>query len=148
MKDLRNLASQFPETQEGLSCGKSSFKARNKAFLFVSMDQAAYNLMVKLRDSLPEATTLAARFPARYAVGGHGWVKLTFPHTESPPPGLLEKWVAESYCLLVPKQLVALLPERLRPAGPSPGPAKHRTTPATRRKRTPKRPPLPDSSSP
>lgn len=109
MKALRILALKFPEAQEGISCRKCAFKARDKAFFFMGMDETTYNLMLKLRVSLPEAAGLAAKFPTRYAVGGHGWVKLTFPHAEAPPPGLMERWLAESYRLLAPKPLVALL---------------------------------------
>ena len=114
---LRRIALRYPETQEGVSCGKQAFKARNKAFLFLGRDATDYNVMLKLRAALPEAARLAAREPTHYAVGGHQWVKLTFPHDKSPPPALLERWIDESYRLLAPKALVALLPKSglLRP---------------------------------
>ena len=70
--------------------------------------------MVKLRESLAEAAKLEAKEPECYAVGGHGWVKVTLGRDQFPPPGLLERWIDESYRLLVPKQLVALLPEHGR----------------------------------
>jgi len=116
---LRKVALRYPEAQEGTSCGKSAFKARDKAFLFVGMDDDSYNVMVKLRESLAEAARLETKEPGTYSVGGHGWVKATFRHDESPPAGLLERWIDESYRLLVHKQLVALLPERGLPAGDS-----------------------------
>jgi hypothetical protein len=112
MQALRKIALQYPEAEEGTSCNKAAFKARNKAFLFVGMDQTSYNVMLKLRESLPEAARLAAKEPNHYGVGGMDWVKATFSHNESPPAGLMEKWIDESYRLLVHKQLVALLPER------------------------------------
>jgi len=120
---LRRLALTFPETEEGLSCGKQAFKARNKAFLFIGHDATHYNVMLKLRDALPEAARLAAQEPTHYSVGGHQWVKLTFPHDQSPPPGLMQRWIDESYRLLAPKTLVALLPtsglpDRAAPAAP------------------------------
>ena len=117
VRALRRIALRYPEAEEGTSCSKSAFKARNKAFLFVGMDDGSYNAMVKLRESLAEAAKLATKAPNRYAVGGHGWVKVTFGHDESPPPGLLERWIDESYRLLVHKQLVAMLPERGLPTG-------------------------------
>ena len=89
MQALRKVALRYPEVREGIVCRKAAFKARNKAFLFIVMDDPAYNAMLKLRESLPEATKLAAKDPNRYAVGGHGWVSVTFRHEESPPPGLL-----------------------------------------------------------
>jgi hypothetical protein len=123
---LRRIALQYPEAEEGTTCGKAAFKARNKAFLFVGMDDTSYNVMLKLRESLPEAAKLAARHPDRYGVGGVGWIKATFSHNESPPPGLFERWIDESYRLLAHKQLVALLPERGLPTGRSTKAAKKR----------------------
>jgi hypothetical protein len=119
MQALRKIALRYPEAEEGTSCNKSAFKARNKAFLFVGMDETSYNVMLKLRESLAEAAKLAAKEPHQYGVGGVGWIKATFSHKESPPPGLFERWIDESYRLLVHKQLVALLPERKLPAGAS-----------------------------
>jgi hypothetical protein len=116
MQALRRIAMRFPETQEGVVCQKAAFKAGNKAFFFMGMDDTSYNTMVKLRESLPEATKLAAKDPERYGVGAHGWVSATFAHSESPAGGLFERWIEESYRLLVPKKLLALLPER-RPPG-------------------------------
>jgi len=112
MQVLRKIALRYPEVEEGTSCNKAAFKARNKAFLFVGMDETSYNVMLKLRESLPEAAKLAAKEPNHYGVGGMDWVKATFSHNESPPAGLMEKWIDESYRLLAHKQLVALLPER------------------------------------
>ena len=111
MQALRAVALRYPEVQEGTACKKSSFKARKKAFLFMGMDDRSYNAMVKLRESLAEAAELAAREPDRYKVGAHGWVTATFSHDESPPPGLLDRWIAESYRVLAPKRLVALPPD-------------------------------------
>lgn len=112
MQALRRVALRYPETQEAMVCTRTAFKARNKAFLFIGSDDSSYNAMVKLRNSLAEAAKLAAKAPNHYAVGGHGWVTATFNHDESPPSGLLERWIDESYRLLVPKRLVALLPQR------------------------------------
>ena len=112
MQELRKIALQYPEAEEGTSCNKAAFKARNKAFLFVGMDDTSYNVMLKLHESLAEAKKLAAKEPDHYGVGGMDWVKATFSHHESSPAGLMEKWIDESYRLLAHKQLVALLDER------------------------------------
>jgi hypothetical protein len=105
---IRSLAMKFPGAEEGTSCNKCAFKAGGKAFLFMGMDDHSWNLMLKLGDSLPEASRLSAREPNRYGVGGHNWVSLTFAHGDSLPSGLLERWIEESFRLLVPKKLVAL----------------------------------------
>jgi len=111
MQALRRIAMRFPQAEEGVVCQKAAFKAGNKAFFFMGMDDASYNTMLKLSDSLPEATKLAGNDSDRYGVGAHGWVSATFAHRESPLSGLFERWIEESYRLLVPKKLVALLPE-------------------------------------
>ncbi len=117
---LRKIALQYPETEEGIACKGtalecSAFKARNKTFLFMSTAE----VRVKLGDSLTEAAKLASKEPGRYEVGSLGWVKVSFSPHESPPLDLLQRWIDESYRLLVPKQLVALLPERGQPTAGS-----------------------------
>lgn len=110
LQELRRVALSYPETEEGIVCTRSAFKARNKAFVFMGSDEKTYNVMLKLRGSLAEAATLAAKMPEHFAVGGHDWVTVTLDLNESPPPGLLERWIDESFRLLIPKSLVALLP--------------------------------------
>ena len=112
MQALRRIALRLPEAQEGVVCEKAAFKAGNKSFFFLGREDTGYNTMVKLRDSLAEAAKLAAKNPSRYGVGAHGWVSATFDHCEPPPAGLFERWIEESYRLLVPKKLVALLSDR------------------------------------
>lgn len=134
MKALRRLALAYPETQEGVVCKRIAFKARDKAFLFMGMDSECYDAMVKLRESLAEADRLAAETPDRFKVGGHGWVTVTFPHGQYPPPGLLERWIDESYRLLAPRQLVASLP---KPAQPSAASTERTQQPPRRKKPAP-----------
>jgi hypothetical protein len=108
---LRTLALAYPEVGEGVACEgtaleKSTFKARNKAFLFLG----TADMMVKLGDSLAEAVGLASEEPDRYKVGAHGWVTVSFDDRELPPIDLLERWIDESYRLIAARQLVAMLP--------------------------------------
>jgi hypothetical protein len=104
LQTLRRIALRYPETQEGSACNKSAFKARNKSFLFLGMEDRSTHIMVKLRASLAEAARLD-----QCKVGANGWVTAVFDREHAPPPGLLEKWIDESYRLLAPRQLVALL---------------------------------------
>ena len=65
MQALRSLALRYPGAQEGIACNgnsleKRTIKAGGKAFLFLGPRDA----MLKLRDSLPEATRLARELPA------------------------------------------------------------------------------------
>jgi hypothetical protein len=45
----------------------------------------------------------------KWSVGKGGWAMLKFDQAETPPAGLLERWLDESYRLQVPKALVATL---------------------------------------
>jgi YjbR protein len=132
MRALRRAALRYPEAEEGTSCNKSAFRARNKAFLFLGVDEGSYNVMVKLRDSLAEASRLEKKKPRSYTVGGGGWVKATFGRDESPPPGLLERWIGESYRLLVHKELVALLPGQRDARSEKPAQKKGKRRPTSR----------------
>lgn len=71
---------------------------------------------LKLRDSLDEALDVGAE-PAGYGLGRAGWVTIGCSVV---PPGLLEDWVEESYRLIAPQRLVALIDEPAAPVDPSP----------------------------
>ena len=107
---VRKLALGYPEVEESIVCNKAAFKARNKGFVFLGMDDESYNVMLKLDASISEATRLA-KAESWCRVGANGWVTAVFGHKQAPPPGLLERWIDESYRLLAPKQLVAMLAE-------------------------------------
>jgi predicted DNA-binding protein (MmcQ/YjbR family) len=106
---LRQLATALPEVTEGITCDKAAYKAGGKSFLFVGSDGAATTIMLKLQASLPEAKKLTAARPATYKVGGTNWVTITLPHDQPPPINVLQRWIEESYRLLVPRKLTATL---------------------------------------
>ena len=102
MRALRRAALRHPDVHEGVSCEgtsleKRTVKAHNKAFVFLGMA----DVMVKLRASLPEATRLAKKEPARYKAGARGWVTARLDGDVGPPLALLERWIDESYHLAV-----------------------------------------------
>jgi hypothetical protein len=106
---LRQLATALPEVTEGITCDKAAYKAGGKSFLFVGSSGTATTIMLKLQGSLPEAKKLAAAHPSTYKIGGHNWVTITLPHDQPPPMGVLQRWIEESFRLLAPKNLVAVL---------------------------------------
>ena len=107
---LRATALSLPEAEEGLSCNKAAFTAGKKNYLFVGEEAGVWDAKLKLCDSIPEATELAKKHPDNYGVGSTGWVTLEFPGAKGPPKKVLERWVKESFRLLVPKKLAAQLP--------------------------------------
>ena len=111
VQDLRRMAMLLPEVEEGVSCNKSAFKAGQKSFLFVEINDESYNVMVKLVDSLSEAERRHKQQPECYKVGKHGWTTIVLPHSALFPAEMFERWVEESYRALVSRKLVALLPD-------------------------------------
>ena len=106
---IRKLALGYPEVEETDSCVHRAFKARGKSFVFLGMKDETYSVRLKLKDSLDEAESLAAESPENFDVGMHGWTLVTFPHSRSPPRGLMKRWIDESFRLLAPRSLVAEL---------------------------------------
>ena len=110
---LRKVALRYPEAEEGIACAGTAlesiaFKARKKAFLFVGPK----DVKVKLGESLPEAATLASQSPGRYKVGTNGWVTVMYSAGDVPPLDLIERWIEESYRVIVPKAAPAKQPKR------------------------------------
>jgi hypothetical protein len=101
MQALRKAALHHPGTEEGVACEGTpiesrTVKARNKAFLFLTIGHAR----LKLRESLPEATRLALKRPHQFQVGSGGWVKASLSADGTTPLDVLERWVGESYRLM------------------------------------------------
>jgi hypothetical protein len=99
---LRDVAMRYEGAEEGIACKgtaveSSAFKARKKTFLFVN----AVHVRLKLRESLAEATALATKDPRRYEVGSLGWIKVTLGPEPAPLLALLERWIDESYRVVV-----------------------------------------------
>jgi hypothetical protein len=93
-----SIALRHPGVTRSTACSKDSFKTGGKAFCFAGPDDRATTVMLKLRDSLPEAVRLAATEPARFKVGVHGWVTITMtPDQPAPATHLLERWIDESF---------------------------------------------------
>jgi hypothetical protein len=116
MKALRRAALRHPDTHEGVSCEgtsleKRTVKAHNKAFVFLGVA----DVMVKLRESLPEAKRLARKEPDRYRAGAHGWVKASLAEDEEPLLSLLVRWIDESYRLMTADEPLRKASNKKRP---------------------------------
>jgi hypothetical protein len=107
---LRAFAMTLPDVEEGVACEgtaieKRTLKVRKKAFLFLG----PADLMLKLRESLPEAARLAAQAPDQYRAGAGGWVSVKFPDPATVSIDLLKKWVDESYRQFASAEHIAIL---------------------------------------
>ena len=102
MRALRRAALRHPDVHEGVSCEgtsleKRTVKAHRKAFVFLGVA----DVMVKLKESLPEARRLARKDPARYKAGAHGWVTARLEDDDTALLAMLQRWIDESYQLAV-----------------------------------------------
>jgi hypothetical protein len=100
-RKLAVMATRHPGVEQGVACEgtaieSTTYKTKNKAFLFVG----ATSIRLKLRTSLPEAKRHAKRTPDVFDVGAVGWVKVNVDEsTDAHTLALLERWIEESYRL-------------------------------------------------
>lgn len=113
MNDLREpifaFAGGLPEAWEDHPWGEPVFKVRKKVFVFLGAypTDPGVRLTVKLRDSHDEALALPWIEPAGYGLDRAGWVTGVAP--DDTPLEMLTDWIEESYRLVAPKRLTALL---------------------------------------
>jgi predicted DNA-binding protein (MmcQ/YjbR family) len=108
-KRILEFALGFPSAYEDHPWGDDVVKVGKKIFLFLgSEDFASVGMSVKLRESHEQALMAPGAEPTGYGLGRAGWVSVPFRET-TPPLGVLEDWVEESYRLVAPKRLVAEL---------------------------------------
>jgi hypothetical protein len=99
LKTLSDVARNLPDVEGGIACEgtpleRRTYKTRKKAFVFLGLKDGGFDVMVKLDSSTAEAKKLG--FPP----GKTGWVKAVFAEGETPPKGVLERWIAESHALM------------------------------------------------
>jgi hypothetical protein len=104
---MQTLALRHPKVEQGIACEGTAvesrtYKINKKAFLFARPKA----IMVKLRESLPEAVELAAKEPKRFKAkaGVENWVTIQLDAGPVPPRPLLARWVAESYGLMAARK--------------------------------------------
>jgi predicted DNA-binding protein (MmcQ/YjbR family) len=110
-RKLLAFARTFPGAWLDHPWDEDVVKVGKKVFVFLGIEDMPELLMtVKLGDSHDQALAIPGAEPAGYGLGRSGWV--TIPLQEKTPPlGVLEDWVDESYRTVAPKQLVAELDE-------------------------------------
>jgi predicted DNA-binding protein (MmcQ/YjbR family) len=109
-KSLRDHALSLPEAYEDHPWGESVAKVRKKIFAFFGGPDGT-SVTLKLVESRPFALAVPGAAPTGYGLGKAGWV--TIPLAAAPSPGVLRDWIDESYGIVAPKKLAALL-DKLR----------------------------------
>jgi predicted DNA-binding protein (MmcQ/YjbR family) len=101
MRELLDFALSLPEAWEDRPWGETVVKVRKKVFVFLGG-----GLTVKLAEAHAHALSIEGARPTGYGLGKAGWVTVPF---EGAPADVALDWIEESYRLVAPKRLVALL---------------------------------------
>ena len=109
---VRAFAASLPEAWEDHPWGESVYKVGKKVFVFFGVLDGDQGLRftVKLRASHEEAMSFEWVVPAGYGLDRGGWVTCVAP--DDVPFDMVIGWIEESYRIVAPKRLVALLAQR------------------------------------
>ena len=113
---VRTFALALPGAYEDHPWGESVAKVNEKVFVFFGPDdhESGPGMSVKLVESNAQALMAPGAEPTGYGLGKSGWVNVPFQRG-APPTGVLTDWVEESYRLVAPKRMSALLDDPGRP---------------------------------
>lgn len=111
-KALRGYALTFPKRTKAIRASNGPFGPAPNASSISGEKDASYSIMVKLNASIAEARALEAQQPEHYTVGTTGWVTIGFAAGETPPAGLIERWIDESFRNQAPKAVRAQIADR------------------------------------
>lgn len=104
------FALSLPQAHEDHPWGETVAKVNGKVFVFLGPgdDDHDAGMSVKLRDSNAQALMVPGAEPTGYGLGRGGWVNVPFTK-DAPPLAVLTDWVEESYRIVAPKRISALL---------------------------------------
>ena len=104
---IREFAAGLPAAWEDHPWGESVFKVGKKVFIFLGRaDDGGF--AVKLRAAHDEAMSFDWVTPSGYGLDRGGWVDCSPP--ADAPIDMVLGWIVESYRLVAPKRLAALVP--------------------------------------
>lgn len=102
------FALSFPETTEDRPWEDDVVvKVRGKIFVFLG-PEGSTTVSVKLAESHAHALAIEGAKPTGYGLGRAGWTTVPL-HGPGVSIAVLRDWVEESYRIVAPKRLVALL---------------------------------------
>lgn len=104
---VRDFALSLPEAVEDHPWGEDVAKVRGKVFVFLG-SRTSRRITVKLDESHSHALSIDGAEPTGYGLGKSGWVTVPL-RADGVSLGLLRDWIEESYRIVAPKRLVAVL---------------------------------------
>jgi predicted DNA-binding protein (MmcQ/YjbR family) len=104
------FALSLPEAAEDHPWGEDVAKVRGKVFVFCG-PPGSRRITVKLEESHAHALSVDGAERTGYGLGASGWVTVPL-RAEGVSVALLRDWVEESYRIVAPKRVVALLDAR------------------------------------
>lgn len=104
---LRTYGLGLPEAYEEMPWGHSALKVRKKTFVFLTLEEQAFSLSVKLPVSRDFALIFDWAEPTGYGLGRSGWISGRFNAGDEIDLELLQRWIIESYRAIAPKKLAA-----------------------------------------
>jgi len=108
-KRILEFALEFPGSYLDHPWGEDVVKVNKKIFVFLGSEEfTPLGMSVKLGESHDQALMVPGAEPSGYGLGRAGWVTIPFGDA-TPPLGVLEDWVEESYRIVAPKRLIAEL---------------------------------------
>ena len=106
---LKEFALRLPHAWLDHPWGEDVVKVGKKVFVFLGLEDMDELLVtVKLEYSQDQALAVPGAEPTGYGLGRSGWVTIPLRDT-TPPPGVLEDWIDESYRRVAPRKLLAEL---------------------------------------
>ena len=110
---VRRYALGLPEAYEAFPWGESVAKVAGKVFVFLGSADGSHGVRITLKltgvEAHEHALSMRDARPAGYGLGRAGWVSLALDVEDAPLVDLLTDWGQESYRVVAPKRLVALL---------------------------------------
>jgi len=105
---LLSFALSLPEAVEDHPWNETVAKVAKKVFVFFGGDPTRDRITVKLVESHGHALSIEGAEPTGYGLGKAGWVTVPVD-AEGVELDLLCDWIEESYRIVAPKRLVAVL---------------------------------------